>query len=196
MPGRIYGCVVGVAFLLGCAGNAAGPGAAGSRKPPLPTEVDRYMPLVDDTVFAYDTSDDMGQTGLLVMQITRPRDGRADLKLGEKIQRLELVPDGIRHVAGGYLLRAPLEIGASWKNGMSRVRVTKVGEGIQVKAGKFANCIETLEESTGKKVVSTYCPDVGLVLLVVEGMSGNEYGSVRAELRSHGPRVDLGAPSE
>lgn len=156
------------------------------------------MPLKDDTVYAYDTVDDRGQTGLLVMQVSRPRAGRVDLKVGSTVERLEIVSGGIRRLAGGWVLKAPLEKGAEWLEGRKRIRVTAIDKQVEVQAGSFVGCIETVEESgsaaAGKKVTSTYCPDVGMVIMDVVAAGEGDIQSLRAELRSFGPRVDLGAP--
>lgn len=181
-----------------CGGSAAPAEAAAPPKPPPITDVERYMPLEHDTVYAYDTVDDRGQTGMLVMEVSRPRAGRADLKVGSTVERLDIVEGGIRRLAGGWVLKSPLEVGAEWKDGMKHIRVTSVDTQVQVKAGSFVGCIETVEESgsamAGKKVTSTYCPDVGMVVMDVVAAGEGEIQSLRAELRSFGPRVDLGAP--
>lgn len=157
------------------------------------------MPLTHDTVFAYDTlSEATGETGLLVINITRPRPDMAELRVGGRAQRLEIVSDGIRHTTGGYLLKSPLAVGARYKGQFGDVRVTAVDRAIDVPAGKFSGCAETVEEASApapKKVTTTYCPNVGMVLLVAEGMVEGAYATERATLRSFGPRLDLGAPA-
>jgi hypothetical protein len=160
-------------------------------------DVSRYLPLKHDTVFAYDTlSEATGEMGVLVINITRPRPDMAELKVAGKVQRLEIVSDGIRHATGGYLLKAPLVIGARYKGQFGEVRVTALDRAVEGPAGKFSGCAETVEEATtpvAKKVTTTFCPDVGMVLLVAEGMVEGAYATERATLRSFGPRVDLGA---
>jgi len=162
-----------------------------------PVDVIRYLPLQHDTVFAYDTlSEATGETGVLVVNIARPRPDMAELRVGGRAQRLDIVSDGIRHATGGYLLKAPLTIGAHYKGQFGDVRVTALDRAVQVPAGKFSGCVETVEEAIApvqKKVTTTFCPRVGMVLLVAEGMLEGAYATERALLRSFGPRVDLGA---
>jgi hypothetical protein len=184
--------------------------AAACGSPPVPsqppssqhaaqTDVSRYLPLTHDTVFAYDTlSEATGETGLLVINITRPRPDMAELRVGGRAQRLEIVSDGIRHATGGYLLKSPLSVGARYKGQFGDVRIAALDRTVDVAAGKFSGCVETIEEVSApapKKVSTTYCPNVGMVMLVAEGMVEGAYATERATLRSFGPRVDLGAPS-
>jgi hypothetical protein len=66
------------------------------------SEALRYMPLEPDTVFTYDTqTDGRSEHGLLIVQVSRPREGRADLRMGSKIERLQIEADGIAQVEGG-----------------------------------------------------------------------------------------------
>ena len=61
---------------------------------------------------------------------------------------------------------------------------------VQVPAGSYASCLETVEEGgrpPGSRYETTYCPGVGMVLLVVKAG-----GSVaRAELKSYGLPVKI-----
>jgi hypothetical protein len=183
--------------------------ACGSKEPPpraaqppakILNDVSRYLPLKSDTVFAYDTmSEATGETGVLVVQITRPRPDMAELTVGGRAQRLDIGSDGIRHATGGYLLKAPLSLGARYKGQFGEVSITALDRAVQVPAGNFVGCIETVEEAktpVAKKVTTTFCPDVGMVLLVAEGMVEGAYAAERASLRSFGPRVDLSAVGE
>jgi hypothetical protein len=111
------------------------------------------------------------------------------------VQRLALESDGVRLVTGGWLLKAPLTPGARFKGQFGEVEVTSVTASVQVPAGKFTGCVQTVEQSATaqRKVTTVFCPDVGITLLEVEGTLGEDYAHERAELRSHGPRVDLDA---
>jgi len=192
--------VVCMPCVLGAA--ACGPPAAPAERPSAEratqADVNRYLPLEHDTVFAYDTlSEATGETGVLVINITRPRPDMAELRVGGRAQRLDIVSDGIRHATGGYLLKSPLAVGARFKGQFGDVSVTALDRAVDVPAGKFTACAETVEEANApvqKKVTTTFCPNVGMVLLVAEGMVEGAYATERATLRSFGPRVDLGAP--
>jgi hypothetical protein len=187
------------AALLLCSATACG-GTAGSAPPktaiPLdPLAPERYLPLVDDTVFAYETSSEAtGERGVLMMAVKRPRPDRAEVSIGGKNQRLDLGKDGIRHTSGGYLLKPPLAVGAQFRGQFGEVRITTLDRQVEVPAGKFKGCLETVEETrapTAKRATTVFCPEVGIVMLVAEGTSEGEYTVERAVLRSHGPRIDI-----
>lgn len=178
--------LVGVA--LACAEPAATPGA---RAPAPPAEgVERYLPLPEGFVYQYDVETDTGETGRMMMQVSRPRTGLAELEVAGKVQRFEVSPDAVQHATGGYLLKAPLDLGAEWKGQFGTVRVASVTRSIQTPAGSFQACIETVEETPAppKRATSIYCLDVGLVRLHIEGEHGEEVVSVETTLRSFGPR--------
>jgi hypothetical protein len=186
--------------VLALAAAACGPGApAETGPPPKPahiSDVERYLPLRAETVLAYDTfQENTGERGVLMMSVRRPRLGTVELDVGGRVQRLALESDGVRLVTGGWLLKAPLTPGARFKGQFGEVEVTSVTASVQVPAGKFTGCVQTVEQSATaqRKVTTVFCPDVGITLLEVEGTLGEDYAHERAELRSHGPRVDLDA---
>jgi hypothetical protein len=182
--------------LAACGGSRAAeqPGAKPARTEI--SDVERYLPLRADTVLAYDTyQENTGERGVLMMQVRRPRLGTVELDVGGRIQRLELDRAGVRLVTGGWLLKAPLSPGARFKGQFGEVEVTSVTTTVQVPAGRFTGCVQTVEQSATaqRKVTTVFCPDVGITVLEAEGSVGEEYGRERAELRSHGKRVDLDA---
>jgi hypothetical protein len=183
------------AALVTACGGAPAPSA-----PQAPSRVDaqspeHYLPLVHDTVFAYETSSEAtGETGVLMMSVARRRPDLVEVSIGGRIQRLDLVGDGIRHATGGYLLKRPLATGSRYKGQFGEVRITALDRSVEVPAGKFGGCLETVEETqapTAKRATTVFCPAVGIVLLVAEGTSDGEYTVERAQLRSHGPRIDI-----
>jgi hypothetical protein len=180
--------------------------ACGPAQKPAPTtpvlddntksEALRYMPLEPDTVFTYDTqTEGRSEHGLLIVQVSRPREGRADLRMGSKTERLQIEADGIAQVEGGYLLKAPFVVGSTWKSKSGTVRVVAVDEEVNVPAGHFTGCLRTVEEShvggTARSVTSVFCSHVGLVTLEVTGGSEDAPGRETATLKSFGPRVNL-----
>jgi hypothetical protein len=186
-----------LALLLacGCGGSAgnreASSGAGGGT---AISDVQRYLPLKHDTVYAFETSsENTGEKGVLMMSVERPAAGLAVLSVGGKAQRLEIVKAGIRIAAGGWLLKAPLAPAATFHGQFGPVVVRSIDKQVSVPAGNFSGCVETIEESRAvqKRVTTVFCPDVGIVLLDAEGTIGDDYGHERAELRSYGPRVDV-----
>jgi hypothetical protein len=184
---------------IACGGAAApGPNGAPVTQPKI-TDVERFMPLVAGTVYSYETSaEGSPERGILVVAVDRPRDGLATLTVGGKVQRLEIVPEGIRLATGGWLLKAPLEAGAHFRGQFGDVTVKGVDESVQVPAGTYRGCVVTTEESVAgqKKVTTTFCRDVGMVLLDAEGTIGDDYGRERAALKSFGKRVDVNDMAE
>lgn len=183
-------------------------GACGSAAPTQTTvatgggdfrsELERYLPLEDGTVFSYDTASvDSGDKGLLIVQISRPRKGRADLRMGGRTERLELRPDGIAYLEGGYLLKGPLSAETTWRSKTGTVRVANLDEKVTVPAGEFNGCLRTVEETrepgVERTVTSVFCPHVGLVSVDVEGASDEGHQRETAVLKAFGPRVDLSA---
>lgn len=160
-----------------------------------PSEALRFMPLEDDTVYAYDTSSDSGERGVLMMQVSRPRKDRVDLRIGSRTERLQMDGEGISYVDGGFLLKVPLSRGAEWRSRSGSVRVVETEIPAHVPAGDFQSCIRTVEEireaERAKVITSIYCPHVGLVSIDVVGDTDNGRGHELAVLRSFGPRVEL-----
>jgi len=93
-------CVRGAArFGMGAALVVLGATGCAAKQPPkaevAPAPVDstseiaRYLPLENGTVFSYETtSESSGTRGMLIVQISRPREGSVDLRMGSKTERL------------------------------------------------------------------------------------------------------------
>jgi hypothetical protein len=188
----VISAIVITATACGGATTSTLPKAAAARDPLAP---ERYLPLVHDTVFAYQTSSEAtGETGVLMMAVNRPRPDLAEVNIGGRVQRLDLVSDGIRHASGGYLLKSPLAVGSHFRGQFGEVKVSTLDRSVEVPAGKFTGCLETVEETRApiaKRATTVFCPEVGIVMLVAEGTSDGEYTVERAVLRSHGPRIDI-----
>jgi hypothetical protein len=155
-------------------------------------EVEPFLPLQDDWVFSYTAWLHEGHDPeQLILQVEHRELSRASLRSGNDVKRLELVADGVRLLGGGYLLKAPLNLGASWAGQSGTVRVTALDKTLRVGAGEFTGCLETTEvgarEPASGAIVTSYCPGVGIVKLAVT--SGDR--EQRFELRSFGHRVDV-----
>jgi hypothetical protein len=153
---------------------------------------------VDGTVLAYESVDEeSGSRGMFITRVRRRGDRRVELATGTKTKTLEIVSDGVVRAGGGYLLKKPGEVGAEWPGADgARVRVTSVDKAVSVPAGAFAGCVETVEERGGdarRRTTTVFCPDVGVVSIEVEAWAGAEHGLERAQLKSFGPAVDIGA---
>lgn len=156
--------------------------------------VSDYLPLEDNTVMSFETeTEGSADRGILIMQVTRPRPKVVELNIGGKIRRLDLTDEGVRIVEGGWLLKKPLEVGATFAGQNGQVRVATIHVSVDVPAGHFKECVETEEIGSAARTITTYCPHVGIALLEVESMSVKNPERVTARLKTHGPRIDLGA---
>ncbi len=178
-----------------CGGQSATPNAENPEPGVQITDVQRFLPFEEDSVSAFETfSENTGEKGVLMMHISRPRPDSVELSVGGKVQRLSIVREGVQLATGGWLLKAPLEAGSRFKGQFGDVRVTSIDKQIEVPAGRFSGCLETVEENqvAQRKVTTVFCPKVGIVSLEAEGKLGDdEYGHERAVLRSHAKRVDI-----
>jgi hypothetical protein len=187
---------VALALLVGACAPAQTEAPPKQPERVLITDVERFLPFEPNTVSAFETStENSGEKGVLMMQVSRPRPDAVELDVGGKIQRLTIVAEGAQLTTGGWLLKAPLQEGATFKGQFGEVRITSINRAIQVPAGNFEGCIETTEESqvVGRRVTTVFCPKVGIVSLEAEGKLGKEYGRQSAVLKSHGPKVDINA---
>jgi hypothetical protein len=187
-------CTALLALAVGACSAKPPPEAA---KPAAPvTAVERYLPLKAGTVMSYDTRrESSGETGILILRVNRPRPGLVELVGAAKTERLDITSDAVAYATGGYLLKAPLTLGASFRGRIGTVRVAAVDKQIEVPAGRFDMCLETVEDNTAQKarVTTVYCPNVGIVAIDAEGEIDGDYDRELARLRYHGPAVDLTA---
>jgi hypothetical protein len=176
--------------LAACSGAAP---EAAAPKPKAPPTVAELMPLENDTVLSYETQSDAGDSGIMILNVRRPRPELAELDVAGRVQRLDVQSTSVSVKTGGYLLKAPIVVGNDFPGSFGRVRIVKVDAHVELPAGKFDECVVTVEESKSpqKRATSTYCPGVGLVSLVVEGDTGEDFGRVESRLKSYGKRVVL-----
>lgn len=173
--------------LLSC-----GPASKKASPPPTPSTasaLEHYLPLRHDTVSQFEMVTDGGEPGMFVLEISRPRDNLAELRIAGHVQRLDVTPTRILHATGGTLLETPLTVGHHFRGAFGEVTITDLHHTIQVPAGKFEHCLVTVEESATapRRATSVYCPQVGLVALTVEAF-GAEGGLVESRLMQHAPR--------
>jgi hypothetical protein len=162
--------------------------------------VSRFFPLIDGTQWAYDAEDDeTGNKGMFVTRARAVAGARFSLLTGQRSRVVEVRPEGITRVeTGTYLLRAPLTPGVEWPGDAgATVRVGDVDRMADVPAGKFAGCLETVEELRSttpepqRRVTTVYCPGVGIVSLHAEAWESGRHVGERAVLRSFGKPVSL-----
>lgn len=190
---RRFSIGLGVALVAAaCSGAGTGASPASSAAAPAGS-LERYLPLKDGMVFSYDTlAEGSGERGILVLRVRRPRPDRAEL-IGGRTERLDFAPNAITYATGGTLLQQPLTVGSTWKGRSGTVRLVNVDRRVEVPAGTFTGCLETLEEAPELKVTTVFCPEVGIVSIEAEGAVQEDYQREVARLRYFGPAVDLEA---
>jgi hypothetical protein len=195
-------CALGLGRLVlplvvsaGCASEPAPVRARGAALEPK-GEVERLLPLEADTILSYETSSpDTGASGLLVIEVRRRSEGLVELRSAGRSQILQVDEHGVRHLGGGYLLRKPLVVGSEFRGEFGSVRITSTTLEVEVPAGRFSGCLQTVEETTtgasAQRSTKVFCPGAGIVFIEQQAMSGGDYLLERARLRSFGPRVDI-----
>jgi len=186
--------LVSVLALGGCAKSAPPPAAATTASPSV-EGVERWLPLKNATVYAYDTvSEPSGEKGMLVLEVRRARTSMVELSVAGRVQRVEVDATGIRHVTGGWLLKEPPTLGARWKGDFGAVEVTAIDRQVSVPAGKFTGCLETVESLAGadfnKRTTTVYCSGVGIATRRTEVESNEGNGVESLNLRSFGPKFE------
>jgi hypothetical protein len=188
-------CLVLLAALPGCGGAPEAKSPDGSIGGPV-SDVQRLYPLEHNTVFSYATTDDAGQTGIYIIEVSRPRSTMAELKVAGNVFRRYVSADGIQAPGGGFVLRSPLGAGAEWKGEFGEVSVKSMSRSIKVPAGEFGNCVETYESADTpaytKTATTVFCPGIGMVYYLVEGEQNDVKVSQKLELKSFGPRFVAG----
>lgn len=175
--------------------------SAPQAKPPVvanePQGVERYFPLIDKHLYTYELSrDDTAVKDMLMLRVRRHDATTAALHVNEVVRSLVITPTEIRRESGGVILRAPLQVGATWPgdNG-GQTKLVQTDVAIEVPAGKYQGCLRTVEEvgeGTYGRVTTTFCPLVGIVEMLTEERSTRGEVTQRTALRSFGPPVDLG----
>lgn len=172
---------------FGCGGSkSTSPASAPAAK----NDIEYYFPLEDGKIYHYLTKEG-GETGMLVAKVHRPQQHRGELRVSNGTKRFMYVADGVTYVGGAYVLKAPLEAGATWPGEHGgTTKITATDAVVQVPAGKFSSCVRTVEEGgrpAHSRYESTFCPGIGIVQLVVSA-DGNES---RAELKAYGMPIKI-----
>src|ERR1051325_7373105 len=126
--------------LSGCGSSATRPTDTVYLEEDEPSEAQRFMPLEEGTVYAYDTKNGKGERGVMTIQVRRAKQGEIDLVVGGRTEHLAAHADGIRYASGGYFLKSPLSADNVWEGRFGVVRVAGTGESVKVPAGPFNGC--------------------------------------------------------
>lgn len=182
-------CVLTSSVALAC---GAGPAAAPAPVSPAAraSDVERYFPLEDGKIYHYETREG-DSTGMLIAKVKRIDATHGELRMSNGSQKITLEPGGVMRDGGGYLLKLPLEAGNSWAGEHGgTTKIAAVDATVDVPAGRYSSCVRTVEDggrSPGATYESTYCPGVGLVLLVAKAPGAE----ARAALKSYAMPVKI-----
>ena len=192
---RDIGLSVVLLAVSACGGEPQAKSPDGSIGGPV-TDVQRLYPLEHNTVFSYNTTDEAGQTGIYVIEVSRPRQTMAELKVAGNVFRRYISAEGVQAPGGGYVLKVPLGADAEWKGEFGNVSVKSMSRSIKVPAGDFGNCVETYESAETpaytKTATSVFCPGIGMVYYEVNGEQSGVKVLQKLELKSFGPRFVAG----
>ncbi len=189
---RAATAVLAAAVSSACAASA--PPATATGPAQVETELTRFVPFANDTVFSYETYiEDTNEHGLAVFEFKRPRPELAELSIaGQVRKRYYFEPAGVRSGQGGYLLKSPLTLAAQWSGDDGQVRVTATNQSVDVPAGKFSGCLQTVEQAqlgaATRKTTTVFCPGVGITVLEIEAEDGATSVLQRLRLKAFGPR--------
>ncbi|MBT8451781.1 MAG: hypothetical protein KJO40_07450 [Deltaproteobacteria bacterium] len=132
-------------------------------------EVGDLYPLQTGNAWSYDVDTGEASTTLAITRV-ESFDGRfAEVRTGQTLLRYEVLSQGIRvPSADEWVLRAPLEEGATWAGrGGRTARLVSTGMRVETRAGTFDDCV-LVSETGGKlelEVQTVYCASVGPVLV-------------------------------
>lgn len=153
--------------LFACGGSQAVPTQSQA------LSVERLFPLATGNAWAYDVRD-LSQSGALddtalhVVRVESVRGERIELYMNGTSVTYERRPDGLYDVGNGvFVLRAPLEVGATWpaRSGRS-ARIVDLASTVETPAGRFEACVHVEEVSADEptRIDNFFCPDVGLTV--------------------------------
>ena len=170
---------------LGCGGaQDAGAGEEG-------IDPARLYPLQEGNVWSYDVDTGI-ETVLGTFRVVDVQGPRASVEVNGGVETLvyETTPEGIRRPNEEvWVLKRPVQVGARWPApGGREAEVLSIDARVEVFAGTFEDCVEVREADARQTVTTTYCPDVGPVVLVTEATS--EYGGATARVENR-PEVDF-----
>ena len=102
-----------LALVAGCGDNTPAPKSAPASKT---RGVERFFPLGDGYAYTYDSVDvGDGREDMLLLRVRRLAPGLAQMHTASGVRRLVITREAIRREGSGFVLRAPLDKGATWE---------------------------------------------------------------------------------
>ncbi len=151
-----------LSLAVGCGGAQSG--RAGDAAPPTPQQL---YPLAKGNVWSY--SVDTGHERVLsISRVVSSAGNQYEVSNNRSPSvKYEVRAEGIYQPAHeAWLLRGPIAVGREWDAASGRTaRIRDVDMSMNTQAGTFRRCVRVEETggADGRKVVTTYCPDVGPV---------------------------------
>jgi hypothetical protein len=140
-------------------------------------------------VYAYVTK---GEASMLnVLHVARKEPGKGSLRASNSERIFLIQADTIKRVGGGTVLKMPVALGTAFTGDHGgATTIEEVDVTIEVPAGRYTGCIRTLEKPSAVYTATTkttFCPNVGIVRLEVQGADRTE----AMELQSYGDPVKI-----
>src|SRR5690606_20653753 len=110
-PRAPWALAIVIAMAFGCLSACGGRQTKHGEVAQAPKEqppIQMFLPLKDRTVSSFEVDTDLGDHGMLVLEIYRPRPELAELVIAGRVQRLAVEDNRISQVTGGILLETPL----------------------------------------------------------------------------------------
>jgi hypothetical protein len=191
---RLTPLAAGLLVLAACAGSASQ-----VRSGPPDQSPKSLYPLAAGYAWSYDVETEGEPPVLAVARVARFDSGVASVMTGpESEQRYSVSDVGITRVGQpGFLLKAPIELGAVWDSGsQTNARVASVSEQVSTSAGTFAACVVVEEQNhtSGQTVKTTYCPGVGPAVVVTQMEVRGHLLTVTARLRGFSVEAEESQP--
>jgi len=177
---------------------AAGCATGASQVAPeaIPWTPESLFPLAEGRAWSFDVETGDGDNVLVVTRVVTAVPGKSALvQVGQEQTAYELRPEGwYRPAKGGFLLRTPLEVGASWQSGNGvEAKLARDVEVIETPAGSFTHCAEVEETNkrSGNRIWTTYCPNVGPVRVISEMLVRGHTLRVTAVMRGYSDQLKV-----
>lgn len=150
--------------------GACGPGSEVVRPEGDPFDPARLFPMAEDNVWTFDIDDGSGETAFHFLRVVGAEGNRRHIAVPSgEAETYEIRPEGLYNVTrDSWTLKRPVEEGAEWPaRGGRTARVTSTSARVSVPADTFEGCVRVSETGgeNGLETHTTYCPDVGPVLI-------------------------------
>lgn len=185
---RFTPLLIAATILLGAQACGGGHKVRGPRGP---ITAHRLYPMQNENVWSYDVDTGQDTSTLAITRVLDVTNGQVQITSGSDPVFYEIKADGIwKFDQLTWLIKNPIEVGNEWaapKGATARIAATD--ERVETVAGKFSRCVR-IEERGGSEqrhVDTTYCPDVGPVLIYTQVQLGmvERTVEVKGELRGY-----------